>query len=111
MIAVVNKKQILLFICVIIILIAAGIILTTTVQANRYIPKLKYTIVIDAGHGGIDGGVAGVNTKVKESELNLKVAKKLEQYFKEYGFDVVMTRTNGNGLYGGSTSNFKRKDM
>lgn len=89
----------------------AGIILTKTVQANRYIPKLKYTIVIDAGHGGIDGGVAGVNTKIKESELNLKVAKKLEQYFKEYGFDIVMTRTNGNGLYGNSTSKFKRKDM
>lgn len=111
MIAVVKRKQIIIIACILVFLIVTGIILTASVQANRYIPRLKYTIVIDAGHGGIDGGVDGVSTRIKESELNLKVAKKLEKYFKEYGFDVVMTRTNGDGLYGGSIQNFKRKDM
>ena len=36
-------------------------------------------IVLDAGHGGVDGGVSGVRTGIKESELNLKVVKKLEK--------------------------------
>ena len=40
-------------------------------------------IVLDAGHGGIDGGVCGVRTGVKESELNLKVVKKLEEYLEK----------------------------
>ncbi|HEY8390565.1 MAG TPA: N-acetylmuramoyl-L-alanine amidase [Clostridia bacterium] len=111
MIAVIHKKKIIIISCIFICLVIAAVILTSTVQANRYIPRLKTTIVIDAGHGGIDGGVTGVNTKVKESELNLKVAKKLEKYFKSYGFDVVMTRTNSDGLYGGSVKNFKQKDM
>ena len=31
-------------------------------------------IVIDAGHGGIDGGVTGKYTGVKESDLNLEIA-------------------------------------
>ena len=36
----------------------------------------KIKIVLDAGHGGIDSGVSGVNTMVKESELNLIIVKK-----------------------------------
>ena len=39
----------------------------------------KFKIVLDAGHGGVDGGVIGTKTGVKESELNLKVVKKLEE--------------------------------
>lgn len=68
-------------------------------------------IVLDAGHGGIDGGVAGVKTGVKESELNLKVVKKLEHYLVEAGMTVVLTRNSDAGLYGMATSNLKRRDM
>ena len=71
----------------------------------------KIKIVIDAGHGGVDGGVSGVKTGVKESDLNLKVAFKLEEYFISAGFSVVMTRTSDSGLYGMATKNRKRKDM
>lgn len=68
-------------------------------------------IVLDAGHGGIDSGVSGVNTKVKESELNLKVVKKLQNYLVGAGFSVVLTRSSEAGLYGTATSNLKKKDM
>ena len=39
------------------------------------IPKDNITIIIDAGHGGVDGGCIGSFTKVVESELNLIFAK------------------------------------
>lgn len=68
-------------------------------------------IVLDAGHGGIDSGVLGVNTKVKESELNLKIVKKLEEYLLSAGFNVVLTRSSDAGLYGVATSGLKKKDM
>lgn len=42
--------------------------------------KINYTIVLDAGHGGIDGGSEGVVSGVKESELNLKVTKSWKSY-------------------------------
>lgn len=71
----------------------------------------RIKIVLDAGHGGIDFGVNGVNTGVKESELNLKVVKKLENYLLSAGFSVVLTRSSDAGLYGVATKNLKRKDM
>lgn len=68
-------------------------------------------IVLDAGHGGIDGGVTGVNTGVKESEINLAIVRKLEKYLTEAGFGVVLTRTSEAGLYGVATGGLKKKDM
>ncbi len=71
----------------------------------------KIKVVLDAGHGGIDAGVCGVNTGVKESELNLKVVKKIERYLCDAGMSVVLTRSSDAGLYGVATHNLKRKDM
>ena len=71
----------------------------------------KKTIVLDAGHGGIDGGVIGATTGVKESELNLIFVRKLEQIFVDAGFNVVLTRNTDAGLYGIATSSRKRRDM
>ena len=68
-------------------------------------------IVLDAGHGGVDGGVIGVNTKVKESELNLAVVKKVQGYLVGAGMSVVLTRNSSAGLYGIATTNLKKKDM
>lgn len=68
-------------------------------------------IVLDAGHGGIDGGSVGSRTGVKESEINLKIVKKLEKYLLDSGFSVVLTRSSEGGLYGLATSNRKKKDM
>ena len=74
-------------------------------------PVELYTIVIDAGHGGIDAGVLGVNTNVKESEINLSIAKKLAGLFSELGFTCVMTRESSAGLYGYIAPGHKKRDM
>ncbi len=71
----------------------------------------KIKVVLDAGHGGIDGGVSGVNTKIKESELNLIITKKVEKYLSDSGISVVLTRSTDAGLYGVATKNFKKRDM
>ena len=76
---------------------------------SAYASKIK--VVLDAGHGGVDGGVCGVRTGVKESELNLKVVKKIEKYLLDAGFIVVLTRSSEAGLYGVANSSLKRKDM
>lgn len=69
------------------------------------------TVVLDAGHGGIDGGVVGARTGVKESELNLKIVKKLEKYLIDGGINPVLTRKTEAGLYGVAVKNLKRRDM
>jgi len=108
---VIKKNHLIATLIIAIILITFSVITINTAMAHKRLPKLGYTIVIDAGHGGFDAGVAGVATKVKEADLNLKVAKKLEKCLTEYGFDVIMTRTSGNGLYGLHTKNRKKRDM
>lgn len=48
-------------------------------------------VVIDAGHGGDDPGKVGVNGAL-EKDINLQIAKKVEQYLEKNGVQVVMTR-------------------
>lgn len=92
---VVKFKKLLL-----IILLSVGFLLTvicvpTAVKATS--PKPSYTVVVDAGHGGIDGGVQGVNTGVYERELNLSIAYKVKAELEKAQINVVMTRTTSDG--------------
>lgn len=68
------------------------------------------TIVVDAGHGGLDPGKVGVNNAL-EKDINLAIALKLERNLKANGINVVMTRTDDNGLYSESDTNKKVRDM
>ena len=63
------------------------------------------TVVVDAGHGGRDGGGVG-SAGVKESDINLAMARLLKSRLEEANYRVVMTRENENAL-----SNIKRIDM
>ena len=49
------------------------------------------TVVIDAGHGGIDGGAVGTNGNA-EKDINLAVALKLKEQLNFYGIKTIMTR-------------------
>ena len=71
----------------------------------------KLKLVIDAGHGGIDGGVSGVATGVKESDINLDISLKLHDKFTSVGFSTRLTRKTQEGLYGVATKGFKKRDM
>lgn len=56
------------------------------------------TIIIDAGHGGMDGGAVGVDGIV-EKHINLSIAKKLQSLLVISGFDVVMTRDEDRSIH------------
>lgn len=49
-----------------------------------------YKVFVDAGHGGIDSGANGFGKN--EAQLNLEVAKKVEQKLKEKNIQVEMSR-------------------
>jgi N-acetylmuramoyl-L-alanine amidase len=68
-------------------------------------------VVVDAGHGGIDGGVVGVKSGAKESDINLSLAFLLKDCLTDAGFAVTMTRSTKEGLYGDTSRGFKRRDM
>ena len=52
-----------------------------------------------------------MTTSVNESDINLSIALKLRQLLKDYGFNVVLTRSNKDGLYDSNATNFKLSDM
>ena len=67
-------------------------------------------IVIDAGHGGDDPGKIGINGTL-EKDINLKIAHKLKILLESQGYEVIMTRETGDGLYQPGTKNMKVEDM
>ena len=49
-------------------------------------------ILVDAGHGGVDGGARAKDSGVWEKEINLSVAQALKKCLEESGASVIMTR-------------------
>jgi len=57
-----------------------------------------FTVVLDAGHGGEDGG-ASSKDGILEKDLNLSIAFLLKDMLEANGVTVVMTRTDDRLLY------------
>lgn len=55
------------------------------------------TLVLDAGHGGFDGGAVSPNG-ITEQEINLHVTKKVESLAGLFGIPTELTRKDGNAL-------------
>ena len=106
-------KKILLavFTAVSCLFIAAVALCSEALSAPVFALTEPLCVVLDAGHGGIDGGVVGKQTGVKESDLNLSITMKLAAIFKDAGFETVLTRKTEAGLYGAATQGFKKRDM
>lgn len=58
----------------------------------------QHVIVIDAGHGGVDGGATSC-TGVLESAINLEIALKLEDLMHFLGYETVMIRRTDTSVY------------
>jgi N-acetylmuramoyl-L-alanine amidase len=69
----------------------------TTIRQQKAVPR-AHTIVIDAGHGGIDGGATSC-TGVLESHINLQIALRLEDMLHLLGYDTVMIRRTDESVY------------
>lgn len=70
----------------------ASEILTTFLPENS-----QKTLVIDAGHGGFDGGAVGA-TGITEQDINLSVSKSVYELSFFFGQKAVMTRKDSNAL-------------
>lgn len=65
-------------------------------------------IILDAGHGGEDGGAVGVNG-VLEKTLNLTITRLLATQLRTAGFLVLETRTEDRLLYSEGTKRGHKK--
>lgn len=93
-----TKRYGIIFACLGLFFIILFVMLYLTFMANFSAngvmakPVSSHTVIVDAGHGGDDGGAVGIDGTV-EKDINLDIALKLEKILKFYGFNVIMTRT------------------
>jgi len=73
------------------------LILVIPIRANSEETNKKNIILIDPGHGGIDGGAKSKNGTI-EKNINLSVATKLKKELENTGYIVYMTREEDSQL-------------
>lgn len=66
------------------------------------------TIIIDAGHGGEDGGAVGITGAI-ESHINLAIALNLEQLLLFYGIEPILLRREDTSLDDGTGATVRER--
>ena len=82
---------------VVILVIYAGNRAITVISEGLPI-KREHCIIIDAGHGGVDGGATSCTGK-PESGLNLEIALRLNDLFHFLGYETKMIRTTDISIH------------
>lgn len=105
------KKRLALFLSLFIIcacIYIADVGISPAVEVSSQISPAK-TVIIDAGHGGEDGGAVAVDGTL-EKDINLKIALQAAKVLKLYGFEVIMTRESDTSTSTGERF-IKREDL
>jgi N-acetylmuramoyl-L-alanine amidase len=103
-----NYKKIIIIIGVLLLIIILNYeIITRNSWSNWHLPLAGKIIVLDAGHGGPDGGAEG--GELTEKEVSLKITQMLRDYLQEAGALVVMTRDEDKDLADEDTKGLSRR--
>ena len=65
----------------------------------EYMPVTNKTIILDAGHGGIDPGAMTKDKDTKEKDVNLSITLKIRELLEASGALVILTREDDSSLY------------
>jgi len=110
-----NRKRIIFLISCCLISFFAIYIADTNLIKNPTImtsgtPVSGHTIILDAGHGKPDGGATN-DHGVSEEEINLKIVLKLQDLLEQSGSNVLLTRSDENGIYDLDANSKKTSDL
>jgi len=102
------KKYIKHIIFVVIAIIITGVsifrVSEVSQEAINFMPITNKTIVLDAGHGGIDSGTSSDDKTIFEKDINLGITLKLKELIESSGGLVILTRDDDSSLYEESES-------
>jgi len=68
------------------------------------------TVVIDAGHGGEDGGAVSISGAI-ESQLNLSIAQRLDLIFGLFGVNSILLRNSDISLHSSDAETIREKKV
>lgn len=105
----INKKIAMAIIALAVLLLFSSLFISN--KSATVFNSSRKTIVIDPGHGGIDGGSS--SSGLLEKTVNLQVSLKLRKVLNDKGINVVMTRDSDISLESKSNLNSSRynKDL
>lgn len=72
--------------------------------------RARRRIILDAGHGGIDGG-ASTRGGICEKDLNLQITNILANLLTQCGYEVTLTRTDDEMLSDDGEGSRKMRDL
>lgn len=78
------------------------------IQTSASVQSSSCVWIIDAGHGGEDGGAVAADG-TKESEINLAVARRVEALLRFLGERTRMTRTTDASIHSPEASSLRQK--
>jgi len=74
------------------------------------LPVTGKTVVLDAGHGSPDEGAESASG-VTEASINLVITKKVQTLLEQSGCNVVLTRSDENGIYDLEANSIREKKV
>ena len=80
----------------------------STVNASAQ--STTFTVIIDAGHGGVDGGTSAQDGTL-EKDINLQIAHKLNNILQSFGIETVMTRSEDVSIHDNSAETIRQKKI
>lgn len=92
---------------------AAGLLLAAGTKTEpAFSPRTPQdeVVIIDAGHGGEDGGAVSADG-VAESGINLAIAKRVENILLFLGQETMMTRTGEEAVYSSDAATLREKKV
>ncbi|MGE4277877.1 MAG: N-acetylmuramoyl-L-alanine amidase [Lawsonibacter sp.] len=82
---------------------------STTAVAPMFAGRAD-TLILDAGHGGEDGGAVSI-TGVPESQINLAIVLKMDDILAFYGTSPILLRTEDLSLHDSDAATLREKKV
>lgn len=79
-------------------------------SADNYSVENVPVIIIDAGHGGEDGGAVGIDGTA-EKDLNLSISLKLNEILSAMGYQTRMVRTTDTSIHNADADSVRERKV
>ena len=111
-----KKHKLSVIIILVLFLIIISILILYTSSCNQKAIATSVcvsafdTVILDAGHGGADGGAVAPDS-TEEKLINLQITLKLKAVLELYGYNVILTRADDNSIHDKDASSLRQQKV